>query len=119
MQDEFNCIQSTCVDNGVPAVCLRADDFGLSGQETAEQLNQNQELCKQLEVIRIKAGLAMGLADVTDKSVPHICMVSSGLEKGSLHVHSFIRSVWLPSTDYLAALSVSAAALYQKVFFII
>ena len=114
MQDEFNCVQSTCVDNGVPAVCLRADDFGLSGQETAEQLNQNQELCKQLEVIRIKAGLAMGLADVTDKSVPHICMVSSGLEKGSLHVHSFIRSVWLPSTDYLAALSVAAAVVYPK-----
>ena len=114
MQDEFNGIQATCVDNGMPVVCLRADDFGLNGQETAQQLNQNQELCQQLEAIRKKAGLAMGLADVTNKSMPHICIVSRGLEKDSLHVHSFVRSVWLPSNDHLAALSVAAAVLYPK-----
>ena len=56
----------------------------------------------------------MGLADVTDKSVPHLCLVSNGPEEASLRVRSFIRSVWQPSTDHLAALSVSAAALYRK-----
>ena len=114
MQDEFESIQATCVDNGVPVVCLRADDFGLNEQKTAQQLNQNKEFCQQLEAIRIKAGMAMGLADVTDKSVPHLCLVSSGPEEASLRVRSFIRSVWQPSTDHLAALSVSAAALYTK-----
>ncbi|MDP7376234.1 MAG: 4-oxalomesaconate tautomerase, partial [Alphaproteobacteria bacterium] len=34
--------------------------------------------------------------------------------EASLRVRSFIRSVWQPSTDRLAALSVSAAALYRK-----
>ena len=114
MQDEFDGIQSTCVDNGMPVVCLRGDDFSLNGQETAQQLNQNQRLCQQLEAIRIKAGLAMGLADVTDKSVPHLCLVNSGPEEASLHVHSFVRSVWQSSIDYLAILSVAAAALYPK-----
>jgi len=114
MQDEFENIQATCVDNGVPVVCLRADDFGLNEQKTAQQLNQNKEFCQHLEAIRIKAGMAMGLADVTDKSVPHLCLVSSGPEEASLRVRSFIRSVWQPSTDHLAALSVSAAALYTK-----
>ena len=114
MQDKFDSIQATCVDNGVPVVCLRADDFGINRQKTAQQLNQNQEFCQQLEAIRIKAGMAMGLADVTDKSVPHLCLVSSGPEEASLHVRSFIRSVWHPATDYLAALSVATAALYTK-----
>ena len=114
MQDEFDSVQATCVDNGVPVVCLRADDFSINEQKTAQQLNQNQEFCQQLEAIRIKAGMAMGLADVTDKSVPHLCLVSSGPEEASLRVRSFIRSVWQPSTDHLAALSVSAAALYTK-----
>ena len=114
MQDEFDSIQATCVDNGVPVVCLRADDFSINGQKTAQQLNQNQEFCQQLEAIRIKAGMAMGLADVTDKYVPQLCLVSSGPEEASLRVRSFIRSVWQPSTDHLAALSVSAAALYTK-----
>ena len=114
MQDEFNSVQATCVDNGVPVVCLRADDFSINEQKTAQQLNQNQEFCQQLEAIRIKAGMAMGLADVTDKSVPHLCLVSSGPEEASLRVRSFIRSVWQPSTDYLTALSVATAALYKK-----
>ena len=114
MQDEFDSIQATCVDNGAPVVCLRADDFGINGQKTAQQLNQNQQFCQQLEAIRIKAGMAMGLADVTEKTVPHLCLVSSGPEEGSLHVRSFIRSVWYPSTHYLAALSVATAALFTK-----
>ena len=114
MQEEFESIQATCVDNGVPVVCLRADDFGLNAQKTAQQLNQNKKFCQQLEAIRIKAGMAMGLADVTDKSVPHLCLVSSGPEEASLRVRSFVRSVWQPSTDYLTALSVATAALYEK-----
>ena len=114
MQDEFDSIQATCVDNGLPVVCLRADDFSINEQKTAQQLNQNQEFCQQLEAIRIKAGMAMGLADVTDKSVPQLCLVSSGPEEASLRVRSFVRSVWQPSTDYLTALSVATAALYEK-----
>lgn len=114
MQDEFDGIQATCIDNGVPVVCLRAGDFGLSGQETIRQLNQNQDLCWQLEQIRIKAGLAMGLADVRDKPVPVVCLVSSGPEEASLRVRSFIRSVWQPSTNHLTALSAATAALYKK-----
>ena len=114
MQDEFDSIQATCVDNGAPVVCLRADDFGINRQKTAQQLNQNKQFCQQLEAIRIKAGMAMGLADVTEKTVPHLCLVSSGPEEGSLHVRSFIRSVWYPSTHYLAALSVATAALFTK-----
>ena len=114
MKDEFDSMHATCIDNGVPVVCLRASDFGLNGQETVRQLNQNQKLCKQLEAIRIKAGLAMGLADVTDKSVPHLCLVSSGPEEASLHVHSFVCSIWKSKADHLAVLSVAAASLYPK-----
>ena len=114
MKDEFNSMEATCVDNGVPVVCLQASDFGLNGQETSQQLNQNQELCQRLEAIRVKAGLAMGLADVTNKSVPHLCLISKGPEETSLHVQSFIRSVWKSSTDYLAILSVATASLYPK-----
>ncbi len=39
--DEINGVSVTCIDNGMPVVILRAEDFGISGDETPEQLESN------------------------------------------------------------------------------
>ena len=52
----------TCIDNGMPVVCLSASDFGLSGQESPADLEGDGELTKRVEAIRLAAGLLMTLA---------------------------------------------------------
>ena len=78
--DEFDNIRVTCIDNGMPVICLRAKDFGLNGSETPDQLNANENLKLQLELIRLKAGLAMGLGDVSGKLYPR-CVLSLHLDR--------------------------------------
>ena len=56
--DEFDGVETTCIDNGMPVVMMRAADLGLSGYETPEELDANQALKEKLERIRAVAGPA-------------------------------------------------------------
>ena len=42
--DEVDGIEITCIDNGMPVVVLRAEDFGITGYESRDALNANDEL---------------------------------------------------------------------------
>jgi len=55
----------TCIDNGMPVVCIAAADLGLSGQETPAQLEGDAEVTRRVEAIRLAAGPLMNLGDVT------------------------------------------------------
>lgn len=114
MCDEFDGVRVTCIDNGMPVVCLRAEDFGLSGQETPETLNANSELKDRLESIRLQAGLAMGLADVSDKAVPKMCLVSKPINGGHLSTRTFIPKICHKAIGVLGAVSVATAALFER-----
>ena len=111
--DEFNNILVTCIDNGMPVVCLRAKDFGLFGSETPDKLNNNKDLRVQLESIRLKAGLAMGLGDVSGKAVPKMCLVSKPRHGGTINTHTFIPKQCHKAIGVLGAVSVGTAALLQ------
>ena len=111
--DEFDNIRVTCIDNGMPVVCLRAKDFGLIGSETPDQLNTNKDLRVQLESIRLKAGLAMGLGDVSGKAIPKMCLVSRPRHGGTINTHTFIPKQCHKAIGVLGAVSVGTAALLQ------
>jgi 4-oxalomesaconate tautomerase len=75
----------TCIDNGMPVVCLAAADFGLTGHETPAELEGNGQLTKRVEAIRLAAGPLMNLGDVTDKTVPKMSLLSPPAhERGGL-----------------------------------
>lgn len=112
--DEFDGVRVTCIDNGMPVVCLRTDDFGLSGQETPEDLNADGKLRARLESIRLQAGPAMGLGDVADKAVPKMCLVSRAAKGGHLGTRTFIPKVCHQAIGVLGAVSVATAALFQR-----
>ena len=111
--DEFDNISVTCIDNGMPVICLRAIDFGLNGLETPNQLNGDKDLRSQLESIRLKAGRAMGLGDVSEKSIPKICLVSEPRHGGTINTHTFIPKQCHEAIGVLGAVSVGTAALLQ------
>ena len=112
-RDEFDGVAVTCVDNGMPVVCLRAEDFGLSGQELPQDLNANEELKRRLESIRLQAGAAMGLDDVSEKAVPKMCLVSPANNGGHLNTRTFIPKVCHQAIGVLGAVSAATATLFE------
>ena len=111
--DEFDNIRVTCIANGMPVICVRAKDFGLNGSETPDQLNANKDLRLQLEAIRLKAGLAMGLGDVSGKAIPKMCLVSRPRHGGTINTQTFIPKQCHKAIGVLGAVSVGTAALLQ------
>lgn len=112
--DEFDGAKVTCIDNGMPVVCLRAEDFSITGHESPDALNSNTELKEKLEVIRLQAGLAMGLGDVSNKAVPKICLVSAPSSGGQISTRTFIPHICHQAIGVLGAVSVATACLFEK-----
>ncbi len=109
--DEVEGIQVTCVDNGMPVVVTRAADLGTTGQESPEQLDANEPLKARLEAIRLAIAPRMNLGDVSEKSVPKMCMVSKPARHGSISTRTFIPHVCHKSIGVLGAVSVATACL--------
>ncbi len=112
--DTINGVEATLIDNGMPCVIMRAADFGLTGNENPQELEQNQKLKERLEAIRLKAGPLMNLGDVSDKSVPKMTLVSSPSNGGCISTRSFIPHRAHAAIGVLAAVSVATACLLQK-----
>lgn len=107
--DVIDGLEVTCIDNGMPMVLLRAADVQRSGYESVEQLNQDSELKARLESLRLKAGVLMGLGDVTSKTYPKMCLVSPAREGGHLSTRCFIPHVCHEALGVLAAVTVGTA----------
>jgi 4-oxalomesaconate tautomerase len=102
----------TCIDNGMPLVVLRASDFNISGYETKEILDANKELKKQIEHIRLQAGIKMNLGDVEHQSIPKMCLVSTpSVKERLINTRMFIPHVCHDAIGVLAAVSVATACL--------
>ncbi|MFM2326008.1 MAG: hypothetical protein RIR31_210, partial [Bacteroidota bacterium] len=66
VKDIVDGIAVTCIDNGMPEVIIRANDLGITGYETAAELDTNKILKNKLESIRLQIGPKMNLGDVTE-----------------------------------------------------
>ena len=109
--DEVDGIQLTCIDNGMPVVILRAEDFGIDGTETVQQLEANEELKKRLEKIRLQVGPMMNLGDVSDKTVPKMTLLSKPKSGGIISTRSFIPHRCHSTIGVFAAVTVATACL--------
>ena len=109
--DVIEGIEVTCIDNGMPVVVMRAQDLGISGYESREELDGHRELKQQLEVIRLQAGPLMNLGDVTDKSVPKMTMVAPPRNGGTITTRTFIPHRCHASIGVLGAVSVATASM--------
>lgn len=88
--DTFDNIPVTCMDVAMPMVIARASSFGLSGYESAEELNANTEFFSRMEAIRIQAGAAMGMGDVSQSVVPKFGLISPAKQGGSMATRYFM-----------------------------
>lgn len=111
LTDFIDGIEITCIDNGMPVVLLNAQDFGITGYETREQLNENEDLKSRLEKIRLQAAPLMNLGDVREKAVPKMTLISQPISDGIINTRSFIPHVCHAAIGVLAAVSVATACL--------
>ncbi len=100
----------TMIDNGMPCVVLRAADFGISGQEAPQELENNTDLRQRLEALRLACGEQMNLGDVSEKSVPKMTFVSPATNGGALSTRTFIPHRCHKTIGVLGAVSVATAA---------
>ncbi len=107
--DEIEGAAVTCIDNGMPVVCLTASDFGLSGQESPASLEGNLSLTKQVEAIRLAAGPMMNLGDVTNSTVPKMSLLSPPAHGGAVSTRTFIPHRVHEAIGVFGAVSVATA----------
>ncbi len=99
----------TCIDNGMPVVCIAAADLGLSGQESPAELEGNAQLTKRVEAIRVAAGPLMNLGDVTAATVPKMSLLSPPAHGGTVSTRTFIPHRVHEAIGVLGAVSVATA----------
>lgn len=111
-RDSFAGIEATCIDNGMPVVIVKASDFGISGYEEPAELDANETLKANIERVRIAAGAAMGLGDVSQRVIPKITLIAPARDGGSLCTRTFIPKKCHDAIGVLGAVSVASAMLY-------
>uniref|UniRef100_UPI002403BFB1 PrpF domain-containing protein n=2 Tax=Pseudomonas TaxID=286 RepID=UPI002403BFB1 len=74
--DVFDGVPVTCIDMAMPMVIIEASLLGKRGDESPAELDADTDFLRKLEALRLKAGAAMGLGDVSDKVIPKPVLVS-------------------------------------------
>ncbi|QKZ05961.1 4-oxalomesaconate tautomerase [Pseudomonas eucalypticola] len=110
--DTFDGVAVTCIDNGMPVVLIRASDLGRTGYESRADLDADVALKARLEAIRLQAGPAMNLGDVSARTVPKMCLVAAPQQGGAISSRSFIPHKCHASIGVFGAVSVATACLY-------
>jgi len=109
VRDTVDGFDLTCIDNGMPVVLVRAEDLGIEGYESPDNLDADRELKARIESLRRKVGPMMNLGDVEEKTIPKICLVAAPQGGGHISTRTFIPRVCHQSIGVLGAVTVAAA----------
>ncbi|WP_170606287.1 4-oxalomesaconate tautomerase [Ruegeria arenilitoris] len=111
LRDSIQGIEVTCMDVAMPLVIARAADFGLSGYESAEELDGNEEFFDRMEKLRIEAGLAMGMGDVSKSVTPKFGLLAPAKDGGTIAVRYFMPWKTHPTMAVTGAQCLASCAL--------
>lgn len=111
VRDVIEGVEVTCIDNGMPVVCLRAADLGLTGAEPPVELEADEDVRTVVEKVRLAAGPLMNLGDVTHTTVPKVSLISPPRNGGSVGTRTFIPHRVHEAIGVLGAVSVATACL--------
>jgi 4-oxalomesaconate tautomerase len=112
-QDVIEGVPVTCIDNGMPVIVIRAADLGVTGYETPADLEANTTLKAKVEAIRLAAGPAMNLGDVTKKTVPKMTLIAPPRDGGAVSTRTFIPHRVHEAIGVLGAVSVATACVLK------
>jgi 2-methylaconitate cis-trans-isomerase PrpF len=110
-RDVIDGVEVTLIDVAMPMMIARADAFGLTGNETAAELDANTALFAKMEAIRLKAGKLMGLGDVTRSVTPKIGLLSAPKAGGTISSRYFMPWKTHPTMAVTGSQCIAACAL--------
>ncbi|MEO1398111.1 MAG: PrpF domain-containing protein, partial [Pseudomonadota bacterium] len=87
----------TCIDVAMPMAIGLASEFGITGYESREELDENKDLFEHIEQVRLKAGDLMGMGDVTKSVVPKFGLLAAPREGGAIAARYFMPWTTHPS----------------------
>jgi len=90
-------------------VVAAAASFGRTGRESVAELEGDPELNRRVQELRLAAGKAMGLGDVSATTVPKISLVAPPAHGGTIATRTFIPVRVHQSIGVLGAVSVGTA----------
>jgi 2-methylaconitate cis-trans-isomerase PrpF len=88
--DIIDGIEASCVDIAMPVVLMRAEAFGKTGYETAAELDADRKFMSRMEAIRRKAGVLMGMGDVSGRVVPKLALLAKPRTGGTIASRYFV-----------------------------
>lgn len=88
--DTIDGIDVTCMDVAMPMVIAKAESFGLTGYETAAELDKNLEFFTRMEAVRLKAGEQMGMGDVATSVTPKFGLLAPAKLGGTVATRYFM-----------------------------
>ncbi|KAL4957648.1 PrpF protein [Aspergillus filifer] len=115
VKDLFDGVEATCIDVANPCVFVKADDLGVDGTLTPDEITSTPGLLERLDSIRRQAGVKMSLADTLENvpgSVPRIVSMPTGKEEGKVDLVVRALSVGQPhkAVPITVALALATAA---------
>lgn len=90
VRDMIDGIEVTCMDVAMPVVIARAADFGLTGYESAAEIDANRDFYARMEPIRIEAGKRMGMGDVSGSVTPKFGLLAEPRQGGTIAARYFM-----------------------------
>jgi len=88
--DVIDGVEASCIDVAMPVVWMRADAFGKTGYETANELDADKFFLIRMEAIRTTAGAVMGMGDVSTSVVPKIGLLATPRHGGIISSRFFV-----------------------------
>jgi len=88
--DVIDGIAVTCMDVAMPMVIATAADFGLTGYESASELDENRDFFARMEALRLKAGVLMGMGDVAKSVTPKFGVLARARDGGTIATRYFM-----------------------------
>jgi len=88
--DQFDGVDVTCMDVAMPMVIAKAEAFGLTGYESAAELDENTSFFAAMEKVRIQAGTAMGIENVASSVTPKFGLLAPAKDGGTIATRYFM-----------------------------
>lgn len=113
VSDTIHGVEVTCIDNGMPVVLIEASSLGIRGNELPSELENSHSLKTRIESLRLEAGRMMNLADVTEKTIPKMTIISRPENGGVINTRSFIPHRVHDAIGVLGSISVATACVVR------
>ena len=111
IRDVIEQIEVTCMDVAMPMVIARAESLGITGYESAAELDKNLEFFRKMESVRIKAGEAMGIHSVAESVTPKFGVLARARKGGTISARYFMPWNTHPTMAVTGAQCLSACVL--------